>query len=121
MGEYLQESGMEYLAVFAMLRRMVGDGLAHQGIVTQHYSDAFHAIKYSPRVLTLGIARFSYQFLLDRVQTGLLPQRRVSRVSAREFVRRIWDTMVMNDVYMTSAEADEISAMRDELLALLDG
>jgi len=69
----------------------------------------------------LGIARFSYQFLLDRVQTGLIPQRRVSRVSAREFVRRIWDTVVMNDVYMTSAEADEITAMRDELLALLDG
>ncbi len=121
MGEYLQESGMEYLAVFAMLRRMVGDGLAHQGIVTQHYADAFYAIKYSPSELTLGIARFSYQFLLDRVQTGLIPQRRLSRASAREFVRRIWDTMVMNDVYMTSAEADEITAMRDELLALLDG
>ncbi len=111
---------MEYLAVFTALRRMVGDGLAHQENVTQHYADAFVAVKHAPRVLAFDVARFSYQFLLDRVQSGLIPQRR-SRASAREFVRQIWDTMVMNDVYVTSAQADEITAIRDELLALLEG
>ena len=118
LGQFLQSSNMERLAAFAMLRRMVGDGRAHQGNFPQQYWDAFLAILRAPRELVLDVAAFSQQFLLDRGQAGLLPE---DKTFASTLVRQMWETMELKGVDTSNAQAVEVAALRDELLALLEG
>lgn len=117
LGQFLQSSQLERLATFAMLRRMVGEGRAHQMHDDQHYVDATNAVLRAPRELALDVAAFGHRVLLDRVKAGIFPE---DTTIARYLVRRMWEIIEMHGIDTSSARANEVAALRDELLALLE-
>ncbi|MDX1394243.1 MAG: hypothetical protein R3195_07630 [Gemmatimonadota bacterium] len=88
MGTFLREHGRYRMALFAALRRMVGDGVAHREHPDQFLEDGRLAVRRSDGEVGLAVTEFVFGHHAARLRAGLPPGLDTAR--ARDLVEETW-------------------------------
>ena len=116
MGVFIEEQGLNRVSTFAALRRMVGDGRAHQEHPDQFLQDGYLAIKSSDPEVGAGVTEFVFKYFVDRLEAGR-PEG-LNLKTAREMIALVWNEGL--DVMPNySADLSHVEALRDRVNELL--
>ncbi len=117
MGTFLIGSQqLRRVATFAALRRMVGNGRAHQNNSVQVFHDGKLAAGRAPRELGLDVAEFVLGHFVDRLETGRPAD--LNLVRARFLVTDVW-TSARRWAFLDATQAARIRQLLDRVLLLL--
>jgi hypothetical protein len=116
MGTFLRDQELFRISLFATLRRMVGDGVAHREHPDQFIEDGRLAIQRSDGEVGLAVTEFVFQHLADRLGGGLPAD--LELLSARQLVGEAWDS-ARRFRFQDRARWDRVSTLHDEVVGLL--
>ncbi len=117
MGAFLREEGLHRVSVFAALRRMVGDGPAHQEHPDQFLQDGLIALESSDYEVAPGVAEFVFEYYIERLESGSTPD--LDPAAAREWVARAW-VESKDKVPAYTPQRARVEALRLRVLELLE-
>lgn len=117
MGAFLREEGLHRVSVFAALRRMVGDGPAHQEHSDQFLQDGLIALESSDYEVAPGVAEFVFEYYIERLESGDTPG--LDAAAAREWVARAW-VESKEKVPAYTPSSDRVNELRLRVLELLE-
>jgi hypothetical protein len=89
MGVFLDAQGLHRVSAFVALRRMVGDGPAHQEHADQCLQDGYLAVKRADVEVGPGVTEFVFEYYIQFLEGGRPPGLDVGR--ARDLVKLTWD------------------------------
>jgi hypothetical protein len=116
MGTFLRSQDLYRISLFAALRRMVGDGIAHRQHPDQFIEDARLAVRRSDAEVGLGVTEFVFQHLADRLGSG--PPADLNLGLARQLVDEAWDS-ARRFAFQDRTRWDRIRALHDRVQLLL--
>lgn len=117
MGTFLISQDLYRVATFAALRRMVGNGRAHQRNPIQYLHDGTLAAQRAPGEVTLGVTEFTLEHFVDRIQSDGPPPTDHLR-QARFLVTEVWQAS-RGSMWRDQLAAARINQLRDQVLQLL--
>ncbi len=116
MGVFIEEQGLNRVSTFAALRRMVGNGRAHQENPDQFLQDGYLAIKSADPEVGIGVTEFVFRYYVDRLEAGR-PEG-LNLMTARELVALVWNEG-LQVMPQYSADLSHVAALRDRVNELL--
>ena len=109
------DRGFPHISTFAALRRMVGNGRAHQTNPGQMFQDGEAATSRAPGGLKLDIAEFSLNYFVDKLHTD--PPTGLTD-AARDRVNGLW-VRARGSGWRDPDQFARITRLRDQVLELL--
>ena len=109
------DRGFPHISTFAALRRMVGNGRAHQTNPGQMFQDGEAATGRAPGGLKLDIAEFSLNYFVDKLNTD--PPTGLTD-AARDRVNGLW-VRARGSGWRDPDQFARITGLRDQVLGLL--
>lgn len=116
MGTFLQAQELYRVAAFVALRRMVGDGLAHQEHADQFLQDGYLAVKRADDEVGPGLTEFVFEYYVERLEAGRPAG--LDLTQARALVKATWDEG-RPWLPQSSPSRARVQALRDRVLTLL--
>lgn len=127
MGTFLQAQELHRVAVFVALRRMVGDGPAHQKHADQFLQDGYLAVKFAATADSVraasaddevgpGVTEFVFEYYIERLEAGRPAG--LDLGGARELVTLAWSEG-QRWLPQNSAGLARVIALRERVMELL--
>lgn len=116
MGTFLESQNLRRTAVVVALKRMVGDGPAHQENIVQFIDDGTLAIRAADYEVGPGVSEFVFQYLVDQLEARGTAG--MNLVETRELIALAYNESLDVLPYY-SAQHNRVTALRDRVMELL--
>lgn len=116
MGTFLNDQRLFRIALFATLRRMVGDGIAHRDHPDQFIEDGRLAVRRSDGEVGLAVSEFVFRHMVDRLGAGIPGD--LNRAMALQLVAETWAS-ARRFSFQDRGRWARVQALHDEVVRLL--